>query len=392
MRKRPFGEREPTARHDPGLGAVVAVAERLPLSAPALIGNELKYVRECLESTWISSRGEFVEAFEDRYAELCDVDYAVAVNSGTAALHVALLALGVGPGDEVIVPSLTYVATASAVVYCGAKPVFVDSEPASWNLDPQAVDAAVSPRTVGIIAVHLYGHPAEMDALQAIACRHGLFLVEDAAQAHGAIYRDRPVGSIGAAGTFSFFGGKLLTTGEGGILVTDSSCIADAARRLRAHGEDPERRYHVTRLGFNYRMTNIAAAIGLAQIERVEWHVQRRLANAAHYRSRLEGHPEIEMAQSASWGRSVEWLTSVIITRASEDERDAVIAELDRAGIETRPLFPALHRQPIHEGSATLTLPVAERLAAQGLSLPSGAALSGEQIDRVCETLLQAIG
>jgi perosamine synthetase len=370
---------------------VVPVAERLPVSAPVLIGNELEYVRECLESTWISSRGEFVEAFEDRWAELCGVDYAVAVNTGTAALHVALLALGVGPGDEVIVPSMTYVATASAVSYCGATPVFVDSEPDRWNIDPLAVEAAVGPRTVGVIAVHLYGHPAEMDALQAIVRRRGLFLLEDAAQAHGARYRDRPVGSIGAAGAFSFFGGKLVTTGEGGILVTSDSCIADTARRLRAHGEDPERRYHVTRLGFNYRMTNVAAAIGLAQIERFEWHVQRRLSNAARYRSRLEGHAEIEMARPAPWLRSVEWLNSVVIAKASEDERDAVIAELDRAGIETRPLFPALHRQPIHEDCAALSLPVAERLAAQGLSLPSGAGLSGEQIDHICETLLQAV-
>jgi perosamine synthetase len=365
--------------------------ERLPVSAPALIGNELEYVTECLESTWISSRGEFVEAFEERFAELCGVDYGVAVNSGTAALHVALVALGVGPGDEVIVPSLTYVATASAVFYCGATPVFVDSEPVSWNLDPAAVEAAVSPRTVGVIAVHLYGHPADMDALEAIARRRGLFLLEDAAQAHGARYRDRPVGSIGNAGAFSFFGGKLVTTGEGGMLVTNDSAIADMARRLRVHGEDPERRYHVTRVGFNYRMTNVAAAIGLAQIQRFEWHVQRRLANAARYRLRLEGRAEVEMARSAPWTRSVEWLTSVLITGAREHDRDAVMAELDRAGIENRPLFPALHRQPINPDSATLSLPIAERLAAQGLSLPSGATLSPEQIDRVCDTLLQAL-
>jgi perosamine synthetase len=378
--------------HEPGLGAAIAApTERLPVSSPALIGNELEYVTECLESTWISSRGDFVEAFEERYAELCGVDYAVAVNTGTAALHVALLALGVGPGDEVIVPSLTYVATASAVSYCGATPVFVDSEPDRWNLDPAGVAAAVSPQTVGVIAVHLYGHPAEMDALQAIASQRGLFLLEDASQAHGARYRDRPVGSIGNAGAFSFFGGKLVTTGEGGVLVTDDPCIAETARLLRAHGEDPERRYHVTRLGFNYRMTNVAAAIGLAQLERFDWHVERRRAIAARYRSRLEGHCTLEMAQPDPWLQSVEWLTSVVISRAGEDERDAVIAELDRAAIDSRPVFPALHRQPIHEDSGTQSLPVAERLAAQGLSLPSGAALSCEQIDRVCETLLQAI-
>ena len=378
----------PETGSDTGVGGP---AERLPISAPALIGNELRYVTQCLESTWISSRGEFVEAFEEKFAALCGVDHAVAVCNGTAALHLALLALGVSPGDEVVVPSLTYVATASAISYCAAKPVFVDSEPATWNLDPQAVEAAVTPRTVGIVAVHLYGHPADMDALRSIARRHGLFLLEDAAQAHGARYRGNPVGSLGDAGTFSFFGGKLVTTGEGGMVITDDAGLAETARRLRNHGEDPTRRYHVTQLGFNYRLTNVAAAIGLAQLERFDWHVERRRANAARYRSHLEGHPALEMARPAPWVQSVDWLTSVALARVAEDERDRVIAQLDRAGIETRPLFPPVHRQPIYRTRFTSALPVAERLSALGLSLPSGAGLSNEQIDRVCDTLLHAV-
>jgi perosamine synthetase len=379
------------APHPIGATAVAQAVERLPISAPALIGNELEYVTQCLQSTWISSRGDFVEAFEGGFAALCGVEHAVAVNSGTAALHLALLALGVGPGDEVIVPSLTYVASASAISYCGATPVFVDSEPSSWNIAPRAVEAAVSPRTVGILAVHLYGHPAQMDTLETIAQRRGLFLLEDAAQAHGARYRGRPVGSLGSAGTFSFFGGKLLTTGEGGMVVTDDADIAETARRLRNHGEDPERRYHATRLGFNYRLTNIAAAIGLAQVERFDWHVARRAANAARYRLRLDGHPALEMARPAPGGESVEWLTSVALAGANEEGRDGVIAELDRAGIETRPVFPPVHLQPIYHDVCTQPLPVAERLAATGLSLPSGAGLSEEQIDRVCRTLLSAV-
>jgi perosamine synthetase len=389
----------PQSRLPPALGTeengfaatLTPSPERLPISAPALVGNEHEYVQRCLDSTWISSRGEFVEAFEEKFAELCGVDHAVAVCNGTAALHLALLALGVSPGDEVIVPSLTYIATASAVSYCAAKPVFVDSEPATWNLDPQAVEAAVTPRTVGIVAVHLYGHPADMDALRSIASRHGLFLLEDAAQAHGARYRGEPVGSLGDVGAFSFYGGKLIATGEGGMLVTDDAGWADTARRLRKHGEDPARRYHVTQLGFNYRLTNVAAAIGLAQLERFDWHVARRLENTARYRMRLEDRPEIELAQTTPWAEDVDWLTSVVLAPLTETGRERVIAELDAGGIETRPLFPPVHLQPIYRDHGTAALPVAERLASLGLSLPSGAGLSDEQIDRVCDALLAAV-
>jgi perosamine synthetase len=371
--------------------AVAQPPERLPVSTAALIGNEMEYVRQCLESTWISSCGEFVEAFEEKFATLCGVEHAVAVNSGTAALHVALLGLGVSPGDEVIVPSLTYVATASAVSYCGATPVFVDSEPGSWNLDPAAVEAAVGPRTVGIVPVHLYGHPAQIDALESIAEAGGLFLLEDAAQAHGSRYRDRPVGSLGNAGVFSFFGGKLVTTGEGGIVVTNDAILADTARQLRNHARGSQQRYHSSRVGFNYRMTNVAAAIGLGQLERFDWHVARRRANAARYRERLDGHPALEMAHPEPWAESVEWLTSVVLSQASEPERDQVMAELDSAGIETRPVFPPIHLQEIYAGSGAGSMPVAERLGAKGLSLPSGAPLTSEQIDRVCDSLLQAL-
>jgi perosamine synthetase len=387
--------REPAASwHANANGSAAAggvPGERIPVSAPALVGNELEYVKRCLESTWISSRGEFVPAFEEKLAELCGVGHAVAVCNGTAALHLALLALGVSPGDEVIVPSLTYVASASAVSYCAAEPVFVDSEPTTWNLDPQAVEAALTARTVGIVAVHLYGNPANMDALRAIAERHGLFLLEDAAQAHGASYHGEPVGSLGDAGIFSFFGGKLVTTGEGGMLVTNDADVAEQARRLRNHGEDPAHRYLVTQLGFNYRMTNVAAAIGLAQLEQFEWHVGRRLANSARYRSHLEGHPAIEMAQPEPGAQSVDWLTSIALPRVTETGRNAVIAGLGRAGIETRPLFPPIHRQPIYVHELTASLPVAERLASLGLSLPSAAALTDRQIDRICEKLLEAV-
>jgi perosamine synthetase len=372
---KPAAVRAPRGRF-PAVGELPA--ERISLSGPELIGNELEYVKQCLDSTWIS-RGHFVEAFEQKFAELCGVHHAVAVCNGTAALHVALLGLGVSPGDEVIVPSLTYVATANAVSYCGATPVFVDSETNTWNLDPQAVEASVTTRTVGIVAVHLYGHPADMDALRAIARRHGLFLLEDAAQAHGARSRGRSAGSLGDAGAFSFFGGKTITTGEGGMVVTNDGALAETARRLRNHGHDPDRRYHVTQLGFNYRLPNLSAAVGLAQLEHYDWHVERRRANAARYREHLHGYPGIEMTSPAAEDESADWLTSVVMAR------------LDRAGIETRPVFPPVHHQPIYRNRFARPLPVAERLAARGLSLPSGAGLSPQEIDRVSDTLLRAI-
>lgn len=365
-------------------------SERIPVSGPALVGNELEYVQQCLETTWIA-RGDFVEAFERKFAELCGVRHAVAVCNGTAALHLALLGLGVSPGDEVIVPSLTYVATANAVSYCGATPVFVDAETNTWNLDPQAVEASITRSTVGIVAVHLYGHPADMEALRTIAARRGLFLLEDAAQAHGARYRGQAVGSLGDAGAFSFFGGKAITTGEGGMVVTDDGALADTARRLRNHGHDPARRYHVTQLGFNYRLPNLLAAIGFAQLEDYDWHVARRRANAARYRTHLQGHPDIEMTRPARGNESADWLTSVALARGSESERDWVMARLDRAGIETRPVFPPVHRQPIYRARFSRSLPVAERLGELGLSLPSGAGLSDHDIDRVADALLQAI-
>jgi perosamine synthetase len=351
----------------------------------------LEYVRRCLETTWISSRGDFVPEFERAFAAVCGARHGVAVCNGTAALHTALLAIEVGPGDEVVMPSLTYMATANAVMYCGAQPVFVDSEPGTWNLDPERVLASITPRTKGMIAVHLYGHPADMDALRAIADAHGLFLLEDAAQAHGARYRDRPVGSLGDIATFSFYAGKLITTGEGGMCVTDDRDRAELMRRLRDQGQEPGRRYSATRLGYNYRMTNVAAAIGVAQLECIDWHIARRRTNALRYRERLEGREVLSLQQHEPWGESAEWLTSVILDDSIEIDRDLLMLQLAEQGIETRQLFPPLHAEPVYAPRPPISLPVCERLGARGLSLPSGAELTEAQIDFVTGALLGAI-
>ena len=235
----------------------------IPVSAPTLAGNEKRYVMDCLESNWISARGKYVEQFEAAFAEFCGVRHGVSCTNGTVALHLALLALGIGPGDEVIVPTLTFVATANAVRYCGATPVFVDCEPETWNIDPGLIESRITPKTKAIIVVHLYGHPVDMDAVMSLADRHGLFVVEDAAEAHGAIYRGRMVGSIGHIATFSFFGNKVISTGEGGMVTTDDAELARIVRLLKEQGMDPKRRYWYPVVGYNYRMTNVTAAIGL---------------------------------------------------------------------------------------------------------------------------------
>jgi perosamine synthetase len=216
----------------------------IPVAAPTLGGNERAYVLECLDSTWISSSGRFLDAFEADFARFCGVSHAVAVNNGTTALHLALTALGIGPGDEVIVPNLTYIASANAVTYCGAKPVFADCEPLTLNLDPDCIEARITPRTRAILPVHLYGHPADMDRIMRLAARYDLHVVEDAAEAHGATYRGRPVGSFGACATFSFYGNKIITTGEGGMVVTDDATLAARLRLYRGQGLDPQRRYN----------------------------------------------------------------------------------------------------------------------------------------------------
>jgi perosamine synthetase len=355
---------------------------RLPVAEPFLGEEELRYVSECVLSGWVSSAGTFVRRFEELFAERCGVEHALAVSNGTAALHVALAALGIGPGDEVIVPALTFVATANAVVYTGATPVFADSEPVTWNVDPEAVAAAISPRTKAIVAVHLYGHPAEMDAI--LAAARGIPVVEDAAEAHGALYRGRPVGALGRVGTFSFYGNKIVTTGEGGMVVTDDAELAARVRLLRDHGMEPGRRYWHPVLGFNYRLTNLQAALGVAQLEKLDQILAAKRRITERYAAGLRGLPGLVLPPEEPWARNVHWLYSILV-----DDRDAVMDGLEAAGIESRPFFTPLHQQPLYASGERL--PVAEGLAERGLSLPSAVTLAPGEIDRVVATLASLV-
>ncbi len=342
---------------------------------------------DCLQSTWISSNGKYIDRFEEAFGRFCETRHAISCSNGTVALHLALLALGVGPGDEVLVPTLTFIATANAVMYCGARPVFVDAEPETWNIDPALLETRVTPRTKGIIVVHLYGHPVDMEPVLEVARRHGLFVIEDAAEAHGARYRGRPVGPLGDMATFSFYGNKIITTGEGGMVVTDDAALADRVRQLKGQGMTPARRYWFPIIGFNYRLTNIAAAIGLAQLEMADWHMQRRREIASWYRADLAGVRGITWQAEQPWARHAYWMFTVLVDEAVYD-RDLVMARLGEQGIETRPVFYPLHTLPPYRADAASTaLPVAERIARDGLSLPTWGGLTREDVRYVSECL-----
>ena len=369
-------------------GPDAGVRPLIPVAAPVLAGREKEYVADCMESGWISSGGKYIELFETAFAEFCGVRHAITCCNGTVALHLALVALGVGPGDEVLVPTLTFVATANAVTYCGARPVFVDSEPETWNLDPAQVEAKITPRTKGIIAVHLYGHPAEMDALRGVADSHGLFLLEDAAEAHGALYKGRRAGSLGDVAAFSFYANKIIATGEGGMVVTNDDALASRLRLLRGQGMDPERRYWFPVVGYNYRMMNIPAAIGLAQVERAEWHVSRRREVANTYLRLLGDAPSLRWQAEHEWARHAYWMFSVILGDETPVSRDALMARLQAQGVETRPVFYPVHLlPPYREAARGEEFPVAEELARRGLSLPTWAGLSTDDLSYVCERL-----
>jgi perosamine synthetase len=326
-----------------------------------------------------------VGRFEREFASFCEAAHGVACSNGTTALHLALVTLGIGPGDEVLVPDLTFVATANVVCHAGATPVLVDVDPVTWTLDPDDARRRITARTRAMIPVHLYGHPADLDPLADLARPHGLDLVEDAAEAHGARYHGRRVGALGRMGTFSFYGNKIITTGEGGMIVTNDAALAERAAFLRDHAMDPQHRYYHPEVGYNYRMTNIQAAIGCAQIEQAEAILDRRKAIAAAYEAGLRGIPGLGRPPGAPWAESVYWMYSVLIQPAFGRSRDELRAALHARGIDSRPCFVPLHELPPYRREAPF--PVATRLGREGINLPSGTGLASEEIATVCQAL-----
>lgn len=360
---------------------------RIPVAAPDLSGNEEAYVVEAIRSSWISSTGPFVTRFEREFASACATSFAIGVTNGTVALHLALLALGVRPGDEVLVPSLTYIATANAVRYVGAEPVFVEVNPGTWTIDPARIEDSITRRTRGIIAVHLYGHPADMDAINHLAGVHGMWVVEDAAEAHLARYKGRPTGGLASIGTFSFYGNKIFTSGEGGALTFNDPGLGTRLRTLRGQGMDPERRYYFPVTGYNFRLTNVACAFLCAQFERREAIQQRRADIFAQYDERLRGVAGIGLQPVAAWAEPAHWLYSITVDPdAYGHTRDELARRLDELGIETRPFFLPLHRlPPFREQSAARgeELPITDTLSERGLNLPTYNALDNDSIERI---------
>lgn len=364
--------------------------KRISVAQPKLAGNEKKYVLDCLDTNWISSNGKYIGEFETRFAEFCGVKHAIATNNGTTALHLALVALGLEPGDEVIVPTVTYIATANAVRYCGATPVLVDVGASTLNIDPAAIEAKITPRTRGIIPVHLYGHPADMDAINEIASRHGLWVVEDAAEAHGAEVRGRRVGGLGTCATFSFFGNKIITTGEGGMVTTNDDELAEKLRLFRGQGMDPKRRYWFPVVGYNYRMTNIQAALGLAQLEGIDEALRQRDTLARWYDAALAELREwIILPSQEAWGKEVYWMYNIFLRQGDQQQRDAVMQALDEAGIETRPVFYPMHVMPPYREDANY--PVADQWSQRGINLPTHQDLTQDDVRRIADSLAKAL-
>lgn len=356
----------------------------IPVYEPWIGALELERVTRCVKSGWISSIGEEIREFESRFAALCGRRFGVACSNGTTALHLALAALGIAAGDEVIIPALTFVATANAVRYTGATPIFADADPESWNLDPAAVERRLTRRTRAIVAVHLYGQPADMARLRAIARGAGVAVVEDAAEAHGARYRGRPVGSLGELACFSFYGNKMVTTGEGGMVLTASAKLDARLRLLRDHAMSPRRRYYHAEIGFNYRMTTLQAALGLAQLDRLDEIVARKRRIAEWYREGLGGLP-VELPAKIAGSENVYWMFSVLLARGARLGRDRLGRRLAERGIDSRPFFVPLPELPPYRDGRRY--PVATDLAARGLNLPSGPLLSRAQVRRICHAI-----
>jgi perosamine synthetase len=363
----------------------------IPVAAADLSGNEETYVVDALRSSWISSSGAYINRFELEFAELCQTRCSVGVCNGTVALHLALLALDVRPGDEVIIPSLTYVATANACRYVGAEPVFVDVDPETWCIDPRKIEAAITTRTRGIIPVHLYGHPADMDAINHIAAVHGLWVVEDAAEAHLATYKGKRVGNLAPIATFSFYGNKIFTSGEGGALSLSDPNLEVRIRTLRGQGMDPMRRYYFPVVGYNFRMTNIQAAILCAQLERSDAIINARADVFALYRDRLQDVEGLLMQPCATWAKPAPWLFSILVNEQKFGKsRDELALILQEHGIETRPFFVPLHKLPPYREKSLQrgeVLPHTDGLASEGLNLPTYNKLRHEDILKITDII-----
>ena len=357
---------------------------RFPIMEPYLGGNELAYVSECVETNWISSQGRFVDQFENAVSDYVGAPYAVAVSNGTVALHLALEAFGIGQGDEVIVPDLTFAASVNAILHAGATPVLADIREDTWLIDPAAIENAITERTKAIMPVHLYGQPCNMGRISAIAEEHNLRVIEDAAEAIGSTYRDQPVGAIGDAGCFSFFGNKTVTTGEGGIVLFQDEQVYQRAVQLRDHGMSPSKRYWHEHVGYNYRMTNLQAAVGVAQMERIDEIIERKIEMGELYRKHFQSLGSVRLPLKLEDRTNTHWLFTALIDKSLEIGRQELISKMEQNGIDLRPVFYPLHEMPIYEEYAHGSYYRATEVAYHGISFPSSLTLSDRDIEEIC--------
>lgn len=370
-------------------------SQRIPVSTPLIGDEERQNVVRCLDEEWISSEGPFIEEFERRWAAYCGMGHGVAVTSGTTALELALASAGLSPGDEVIMPSFTLIACALAILEARALPVLVDCDPETWCMDVDHVAARIGPRTRAIMPVHIYGHPVDMDPLMELADRHGLAVIEDAAEAHGAEYRGRRVGGFGLMSCFSFYANKIVTTGEGGMVLTSDAEVAGRLRSGRNLAFRSERRFLHTALGHNYRMTNLQAAVGCGQVSRVDDHIRRKREMGAFYRRRLAHLDQLQLPVERPWARSVYWMYGIVLREDVAIGMEELASRLRDRGIETRPFFVGMHEQPVLRELGLFSderYPHAERISRRGLYLPSGLTLTRAQQETVCAALEDALG
>jgi len=357
----------------------------IPISKPSITEKEISFVTSAVESTWVSSLGEYINTFESEFAKFCGTKYAVSVFNGTVAIHLSLEALGIGPGDEVIMPNLSFIATANAVMHAGAIPVFADIEHSTLGLDPKDIEKRITPRTKAIMPVHLYGHPANMQPIMDLASRYNLLVIEDAAEAHGAKAYGQVVGSFGKCATFSFYGNKIITTGEGGMITTNDPALNERLRHLRDHAMLKEKRYWHDMLGYNYRITNLQAALGCAQLERIDDLLAKRQEVLDTYRKFLKDVPGISLNKHAEWAEPTCWLVCMEMEGVTEAERDAMLVYLKENSIDSRPYFYPMSQMPYIDQKANT--PVVFDTYKIGLNLPTYIGLSEDEIEYICATI-----
>jgi len=371
----------------------VTTHEFVPVNEVLLDGNEKAYLNECIDSGWISSEGPFVRQFEEQFASRVDRRYGISVCNGSVALQMAVAAMGLGPGDEVIMPSFTIISCVAAILYAGATPVLVDTDPRTWNMDCSQIEARVTTRTKAIMVVHTFGLPVDMDPVLELADRHGLRIIEDAAEMHGQTYRDRPCGSFGDLSIFSFYPNKHVTTGEGGMVVTDVPDLAEKCRSLRNLCFEPQRRFVHSELGWNFRMSNLQAALGVAQLERLTEFVGRKRRMGCRYTEGLRGLTQLQLPTcQTDYARNIYWVYGIVLGREVPFAADEAMRRLAEKGIGTRPFFWPMHEQPVFQKRGLFkgeSYAVAELLARRGLYLPSGVGLTDQQMERVIDVMTE---